>query len=62
MNPPPAQTYIVRIWWEKSPEREGGVWRASLTEVHSKERHYFKSPEELLRYLSQRPDEPRSQT
>jgi hypothetical protein len=51
MDPRPAQTYIVRIWWERNPDEEGGVWRASLTEVHSKERHYFKSPEDLLRYL-----------
>ncbi|WP_027891576.1 hypothetical protein [Calidithermus chliarophilus] len=55
MDPQPAQTYIVRIWWEQTHDGEGGAWRASLTEVHSKERRYFKSPDELLHYLSQHP-------
>ncbi|RIH89475.1 hypothetical protein [Calidithermus roseus] len=62
MDPQPAQTYIVRIWWEQTPDGEGRAWRASLTEVHSKERRYFKSPEDLMRYLSRRSGEPPAQT
>lgn len=50
------QTFIVRMWWEPT-EHGRGVWRASVTEVRTQQRHYFSSPEELLRYLNRQATE-----
>jgi hypothetical protein len=37
MTQKPSQIYVVRIWFEPSPE--GEVWRASVSQ--GEERHYF---------------------
>lgn len=51
MRPRPAQSYVLRIWWEPS-ECGSDAWRASLTEVHTREAHYFASLEALVDYLT----------
>jgi uncharacterized protein (DUF2249 family) len=50
------QTFIVRVWWEPT-ERGERVWRASVTEVRTQQRHCFSSPKELLHYLSRQTTE-----
>ncbi|KIQ55145.1 hypothetical protein [Meiothermus taiwanensis] len=47
MNPKPPQVYVLRIWYEPSPE--GEVWRASVSQ--GEERHYFAELQELARFL-----------
>lgn len=47
----PNRTYVVRIWLE--PCASGDVWRASATDVRTQEKHYFKSQEELNRFLEE---------
>lgn len=46
-----SRMYIVRIWHE--PCVTGEVWRASVTNVRTQEKLYFKSPEELNRFLEE---------
>lgn len=46
-----SHMYIVRIWHE--PCVTGEVWRASVTNVRTQEKLYFKSPEELNRFLEE---------
>ncbi|MCX7784259.1 MAG: hypothetical protein N2318_11540, partial [Meiothermus sp.] len=46
-----SRMYIVRIWHE--PCTTGEVWRASVTNVRTQEKLYFKSPEELNRFLEE---------
>lgn len=47
--PTANRTYVVRIWHE--PSATENVWRASATNVRTQEKHYFKSQEELNRFL-----------
>ena len=51
------RTYVVRIWHE--PCTEGDVWRASATNVRTQEKHYFKSQEELNRFLEEAEQKPK---
>lgn len=46
-----VQMYVLRIWYE--PCQQGDVWRASVTHVHTQEKRYFQSVEELLGFLRQ---------
>jgi hypothetical protein len=44
--------YVVRIWRE--PTAEGsGVWRASVTNVASREKCYFATPKALATFLGE---------
>jgi hypothetical protein len=45
------RTYVVRIWSE--PSDQGAVWRGSATDVHTQEKHHFKSQSELNRFIEQ---------
>ncbi|MGK0617433.1 hypothetical protein [Meiothermus cerbereus] len=45
----PSQIYVVRIWYEPSPE--GAVWRASVSQ--GEERHYFADVSSLTTFLKQ---------
>jgi hypothetical protein len=49
MNPKPSQVYVLRIWYEPSPE--GEVWRASVSQ--GEERHYFADASTLTAFLRQ---------
>ena len=51
------RTYVIRIWHE--PCAEGDVWRASATNVRTQEKHYFKSQEELNRFLQEAEQKPK---
>jgi hypothetical protein len=44
-------TFIVRIWHE-SGESGNAVWRASVTNAATHERHYFTNPDDLAAFLS----------
>ncbi|GIW24980.1 hypothetical protein [Meiothermus sp.] len=44
-----TQVYVVRIWYEPTPE--GEVWRASVSQ--GEERHYFADPQALAAFLQQ---------
>ncbi|WP_018467642.1 hypothetical protein [Calidithermus timidus] len=44
-----TQVYVVRIWYESTPE--GEVWRASVSQ--GEERHYFADPSALTAFLQQ---------
>jgi|FLYL01.1.fsa_nt_gi hypothetical protein len=45
------RVYVVRIWRE--PTADGpGAWRASATDVASRERCYFATPKALATFLS----------
>lgn len=43
------QMYVLRIWYE--PCQQGDVWRASVTHVHTQEKRYFQSMDELMGFL-----------
>jgi hypothetical protein len=46
-----AWAYLVRIWLETG---EGGeVWRASLTDLATRQARYFADYADLLRYLEE---------
>jgi hypothetical protein len=47
MAPKPSQVYVIRVWYESSPE--GEVWRASVSQ--GEERHYFATPSSLTAFL-----------
>lgn len=47
MNLKPSQVYVLRVWYEPSPE--GEVWRASVSQ--GEERHYFAEPSALTAFL-----------
>jgi len=49
MNLKPSQVYVLRVWYEPSPE--GEVWRASVSQ--GEERHYFAEPSALTAFLQQ---------
>ncbi|WP_027878205.1 hypothetical protein [Meiothermus cerbereus] len=49
MTQKPSQIYVVRIWFEPSPE--GEVWRASVSQ--GEERHYFADVNSLTTFLKQ---------
>ncbi|WP_299429377.1 hypothetical protein [uncultured Meiothermus sp.] len=49
MSPKASQVYVLRVWYEPTPE--GEVWRASVS--RGEERHYFADPRELARFLSE---------
>ncbi|PZA07321.1 MULTISPECIES: hypothetical protein [unclassified Meiothermus] len=44
-----TQIYVVRIWYEPTPE--GVVWRASVSQ--GEERHYFAELSALIAFLQQ---------
>lgn len=46
-----ALTYLVRIWLE--PGQGGGVWRASVTDLATRQVRYFAHPASLLGFLEQ---------
>ncbi|MCS7067997.1 MAG: hypothetical protein RMK51_00465 [Meiothermus sp.] len=50
-----TQIYVVRIWYEPTPE--GEVWRASVSQ--GEERHYFAEPSALTAFLQQQMEESR---
>jgi hypothetical protein len=41
-----ADIYIVRVWLE--PSQQGPIWRASITDARSHEKHYFANPDALV--------------
>lgn len=41
--------YVVRIWVESGSQED--AWRASVLDVHSKERHSFVSLQALVEFL-----------
>jgi hypothetical protein len=44
------RVYVVRIW--RKPTADGpGVWRASVTDVASREKCYFATPRALAAFL-----------
>lgn len=49
MNLKPSQVYVLRVWYEPSPE--GEVWRASVSQ--GEERYYFAEPSALTAFLQQ---------
>lgn len=49
MSLKPSQVYVLRVWYEPSPE--GEVWRASVS--RSEERHYFADTSTLTAFLKQ---------
>lgn len=55
MAPNSTQVYVVRIWYEPTPE--GEVWRASVSQ--GEERHYFAEPSALTAFLQQEMEEAR---
>ena len=44
-----ARAYLVRVWLE--PGEGGGVWRASLTDLATRQARYFADYANLLEYL-----------
>jgi len=46
-----AWAYLVRIWLE--PGEGGEVWRASLTDLATRQARYFADYANLLRYLEE---------
>jgi hypothetical protein len=49
MTQKPSQVYVLRVWYEPSPE--GEVWRASVS--RGEERHYFADVSSLTTFLKQ---------
>lgn len=49
MNLKPSQVYVLRVWYEPSPQ--GEVWRASVS--RGEERHYFADISTLTAFLKQ---------
>ena len=47
MNTSPSKVYVLRVWYEPSPQ--GEVWRASVSQ--GEERRYFAKPHELTAFL-----------
>ncbi len=48
------QTFLLRIWAERSAQPPGVVFRLSLEDARTRERHGFESPEGLLAFLQDR--------
>ena len=47
MNTSPSKVYVLRVWYEPSPQ--GEIWRASVS--LGEERRYFAKPQELTAFL-----------
>ena len=45
-----AVSYILRVWLEPSAQN---IWRASLTETKTQQKHYFSSPQALLSFMAE---------
>jgi hypothetical protein len=54
-----AWAYLVRVWLE--PGEDGGVWRASLTDLATRQARYFADYTNLLQYLAGLPELPTAQ-
>ena len=48
------QTFLLRIWAERSAQPPGVIFRLSLEDARTRERHGFDSPEGLLAFLHAR--------
>lgn len=48
------QTFLLRIWAERSAQPPGVIFRLSLEDARTRERHGFESPERLLAFLQGR--------
>ena len=54
-DPPRYRGYLLRFWEERSSQHDGPVvWRFSLEDPHTGERHPFANPGALIGFLRDR--------
>ena len=56
MSAPPSRRsrddlFVIRMWPDDGDDRPGPHWRAQVTHVASRERHYFSNYGELCEFI-----------
>ena len=48
---PRDRVFVIRIWPDEAAEQAGGRWRGQVTDLASRDRHYFTNYGELCEFL-----------
>jgi hypothetical protein len=57
VSPPPSagerqHLFVVRLWWEPDETGSFGEWRGSVEHVATREKRYFREPQNLCEFVS----------